>query len=267
MRRLTDRPAPSTSKKLTGVLADPAGRDHPLQAPENLRGAQPGEVILGVVHTDRFIETVCPCQGILSPSSPRYREIVPKLWNETIEAHRRDVREAVLDATAALVAEHGLLSVTMSRIAEDTGIGRATLYKYFPDVETILLAWQERQIAGHLKRLAEVRDHPGGPSQRLAAVLEEYGLIAHESRRHHDTELAALMHRNDQVDHAEKQLFRMIRDLLAEAVKAGDIRDDVAPAELASYCLHALTAAGRLPSKAAVRRLVAVTLAGIAPPR
>ena len=43
-----------------------------------------------------------------------------------IEAHRRDVRDAVLDTTAALVAQYGLLSVTMSRIAEDTGIGRLT---------------------------------------------------------------------------------------------------------------------------------------------
>jgi len=36
--------------------------------------------------------------------------------------------------------------------------------------------------------------------------------------------------------------------------------------ELAAYCLHAL-AAGTLPSEAAVERLVAVTLAGLRPPR
>jgi hypothetical protein len=34
---------------------------------------------------------------------------------------------------------------------------------------------------------------------------------------------------------------------------------------LASYCLHALGAAGSLPSKAAVHRLVTVTLAGLQP--
>jgi transcriptional regulator SbtR-like protein len=53
--------------------------------------------------------------------------------------------------------------------------------------------------------------------------------------------------------------------LLAEGANVGAIRNDVAPGELASYCLHALTAASSLPSKAAVRRLVEVTLAGLHP--
>jgi AcrR family transcriptional regulator len=39
---------------------------------------------------------------------------VPRLWTETIEAHRRAVRDATLDATAALIAERGLAAVTMA---------------------------------------------------------------------------------------------------------------------------------------------------------
>jgi hypothetical protein len=31
--------------------------------------------------------------------------VAPKLWNETIKAHRRAVRNAILDTTAELVAE------------------------------------------------------------------------------------------------------------------------------------------------------------------
>jgi AcrR family transcriptional regulator len=196
-----------------------------------------------------------------------YTEVVPRLWNETIEAHRAAVRDATLDTTAALVAEHGLRAATMSQIAEATGIGRATLYKYFPDVEAILLAWHERQITSHLQQLADVRDQAGEPGERLEAVLEAYALIAHASHGHHDTELAALLHRDEQVGRAEQQLRDMIRALLTEAAATGDVRDDVAPEELASYCLHALTAASSLPSTAAVRRLVTVTLVGLRPPR
>ena len=191
--------------------------------------------------------------------------MVPRLWNETIEAHRRAVRDAILDTTAALVAEHGLTSVTMSRIAEETGIGRATLYKYFPNVEAILLAWHERHVTGHLEHLAALRDQADDAGERLEAVLEAYALISHESHGHHDTELAALLHRGEHIARAQQQLHDMIRDLLAEAAETGDLRDDVAPDELASYSLHALAAASSMPSEAAVRRLVQVTLAGLRP--
>ena len=186
--------------------------------------------------------------------------MVPKLWDDSIEAHRRAVREATLDTTAALVAEHGLRSVTMSQIAEEAGIGRATLYKYFSDVEAILVAWHERQIAAHLEYLAEVRDQTGDAGERLEAVLEAYALMSHQ---HHGNELAALLHQGEHVARARHHLSDFIRDLLIEGAETGDLRDDVAPDELATYCLHALAAAGSLPSKAAVRRLVTVTLAGL----
>jgi AcrR family transcriptional regulator len=193
-----------------------------------------------------------------------YTAPVPKLWNETIEAHRRAVRDATLDTAAALVAKHGLRSVTMSQIAEETGIARATLYKYFPDVEAILIAWHERQISGHLEHLAVLRDEAGSAGEGLEAVLEAYALIRHE---HHGSDLAALLHQGEHVARAHDHLRHFIRDLLSEATETGDVRDDVAPDELANYCLHALTAAGALRSKAAVRRLVSVTTAGLRPTR
>jgi AcrR family transcriptional regulator len=192
---------------------------------------------------------------------------VPRLWNDTIRAHRAAVNDAILTTTAALVAKHGLRSVTMSQIAEQTGIGRATLYKYFTDVEAILAAWHERQIAAHLQQLTELRDQAGDAGQRLNAVLEAYALISHDTHGHHDSELAAILHRDEQVTRAQHQLRDMIRDLLTEAVATGEVRNDVAPDELASYCLHALAAAGSLPSKDAVQRLVTVTLAGLRSPR
>jgi AcrR family transcriptional regulator len=214
-------------------------------------------------HASRLRDTLSIVKLKCIDIAAMYTWVMPKLWNETIEAHRRAVRDATLDTTAALVAEHGLRSVTMSQIAETTGIGRATLYKYFADVEAILVAWHERQVTGHLEYLAQVRDQAGDASQRLEAVLEAYALISHE---HHDNELVAQLHRGEHVARAEQHLSDLIRDLLIEGAETGDVRDDVPPGELASYCLHALTAASNLPSKAAARRLVTVTLAGLAKP-
>jgi len=187
---------------------------------------------------------------------------MPK-WNETVEAHRVGVRKTIVDTAAALLAKHGPRSVTMSQIAEETGIGRATLYKYFPDVEAILVAWHERHVIGHLQELAALRDGPGSPFDRLEAVLSAYALIQH---KRHATEVGALLHRDEHVARAQKHLHNLVRDLVAEGRAAGGIRTDVAADELASYCLFALAAASSLPSEAAVNRLVVVTLTGLRPP-
>ena len=187
---------------------------------------------------------------------------MPKLWNETIAAHRAAVRDAILDTAVALVAAHGPASVTMSQIAAETGIGRATLYKYFPDVEAILLAWHDRHVTAHLAQLAALRDQAGDAAERLVAVLGAYALIQH---KRHATELAALLHHDEHIVRAQQQLSALICDLLAESASNGAVRADVAPEELASYCLCALAAASSLPSEAAVRRLVAVTLDGLRP--
>src|SRR5215207_2890737 len=56
----------------------------------------------------RLYNTLCLVQINMSPKIPRCMlELMPRLWSDTIDAHRRDVRQALLDTTAALVAEHG----------------------------------------------------------------------------------------------------------------------------------------------------------------
>lgn len=188
---------------------------------------------------------------------------MPKIWSETIDAHRRAVRDATLETTAELVAKHGLRSVTMSQIAEETGVARATLYKYFPDVDAILVAWHERKISAHLAELVELGQRDGDRHERLERVLRAYALMQQEGR---DVALAPLLHRGEHVARAQRHLKRFLRELLAEAAYADVVRSDVAPDELASYCLNALAAARDLPSKTAVHRLVDVVLAGLWPP-
>jgi AcrR family transcriptional regulator len=184
---------------------------------------------------------------------------VPKLWSETLGEHRREVADAILETTHALVEKNGLRGVTMSLIAEQVGIGRATLYKYFADVETILVEWHQRHVAAHLEALAELREGGGAPVDRLRHVLETYALIRHE---HDDLDLTAMLQRHH-VEHAHAQLHALVRDLIAACAKAGAVRDDVPPAELATFCLHALSAAAAMSSRASLKRLVDVTIDGL----
>jgi AcrR family transcriptional regulator len=182
-----------------------------------------------------------------------------------MEGHRRDVRDAVLDATATLVEQYGLRSVTMSAIAEEAGIGRATLSRYFPDLEAILHAWHERQLTAHLNALTALRDQADSPIERLEAVLATCARLSTASRRHRDGELAARLHATKDVARTTGRLHDMVTDLIEAGIRAGELRGDVPAEELATYCLHALAAAGDLPSEAAVHRLVGVTLGGLHP--
>ena len=153
----------------------------------------------------------------------------------------------------------------MSQIAEATGIGRATLYKYFPDVEAILLAWHERQVGRHLEQLAAVRDRAGDPGARLAAVLEAYAL--HRPRapaatpaptsRRYCTGASTWPGRS-----SGSRDF--VRDLLVEGARPATSGTTSRPT---SWRATASTPSprGGVPSEAAVRRLVAVTLAGLRP--
>jgi AcrR family transcriptional regulator len=191
---------------------------------------------------------------------------VPKLWTETVETHRQEVREAILDATGKLVLSRGLLSVTMSQIADATGIGRATLYKYFPDVEQVLAAWHQRHVAGHLAELAEIRDRPGEPAARLRAMLDAYARICRQRRDHGEPELAAVLHHSEPVAGPQRELRNLVAGLVGEAAGAGAVRRDTPASELAGYSIHALDAAGDTRSQAALMRLVNLVWAGLTVP-
>ena len=192
-----------------------------------------------------------------------YDRVVPRLWTETIDAHRAAVRDAALDATAALVAGQGLAALTMSQIAERAGIGRATLYKYFPDLQAVLTAWHERQVNTHLKQLSAAVDPDDPAAVRLESALRTYALTQlHSSGSRHD-ELAMLLHQGEHVGRARHQLHAFVTGLIVEGAEAGALRQDVPADELAGYCLCALTAVGTLPGEDAVRRLVTVTMAGL----
>jgi hypothetical protein len=78
----------------------------------------------GRAHQDVF-PGATPDVEYAAPDGARFGEgLERRLWSADI----RSRGGCALDATAALVNQHGLAAVTMSDIAKHAGIGRATLY-------------------------------------------------------------------------------------------------------------------------------------------
>jgi AcrR family transcriptional regulator len=178
---------------------------------------------------------------------------MPKLWTSTIEAHRAAVRDAVLDAVAKTIGEHGIGSVTMTGVAEASGIGRATLYKYFPDVEAILLAWHERQVALHLQQLAAARDGAAGPLAQLVPVLETFAQLATGEHE----EVMGFLHRAEHVARADHHVLRFVADIIEAGAAAGELRSDIPTVELARFSIQAVRGTG---SARAARQRVRLTV-------
>lgn len=192
---------------------------------------------------------------------------MPKLWSDTIETHRHEVRHAIMDTTWTLATQHGPMSVTMSQVASQVGIGRATLYKYFPDVEAILLARHAEHVQKHLSHLHALRDQTDDPTERLTAVARAYARICHHRAQHGTVELSALTHQPEHVAGPEQQLRDLFENLIKDAVAADNVRADISPRELATYCVHALGAASTLPTDAASNRLADLVLTALRPSR
>lgn len=189
-----------------------------------------------------------------------------KRWVESVGTRGRDVREVILDATAAVVAEYGLDAVTMPAIARKAGMAQARLCGYFSDLDAIMRAWHDRQVTNHLAYLEDVTGQSGPVMRRLDAVLRAYAAIVDQTHGHHVTERGASLHRDERLVHARRHLHELIRALIAEGAASGDLRDDITPDDLAERCLHNLSTAGGHPATATVRNVVAETLAGLRPP-
>lgn len=207
---------------------------------------------------------------------------MPKLWNDTVQEHRDAVREAVLDGVARLVVAGGVSSVSMTKAAEGAGISRATLYKYFPDVQTLLSAWHERQIGEHLGHLHHVRDQAGhhspdtgrhdhhgvDPVATVRAVLEAYAVMLQQS----STDSApTYLHAGSFTDRAQAHLHDFLSEVIGEATASAggseamtaSVRTDVPADDLASLALHAVNAAAAARSPEAARLLVGVVVDGL----
>ena len=188
---------------------------------------------------------------------------MPKLWEESIDGHRRAVRDAITEAAWQLAEEHGPLALTMSQVAKGAGIGRATLYKYFTDVESILVAHHARHVEGHLQALEELRVGSAPVASRLVAVVHAYASICFHRAQHSPTGVSALVHRGPEAADAERRLRRVFAELLDEGAAEGLVRTDISSEELAEFCVHALPAASQATELEQLGRLVRLVLDGL----
>lgn len=176
---------------------------------------------------------------------------MPRIWEATVDAHRGAVQRAIAQATARVIHRDGISGLTMSAIATEAGIGRATLYRYVKDADAALALWQEHGVALHLRQLEDLAATTD-PDRRLTAVLERYAL----NRQHqHGPAYTGLSHSEILLDSARGKVRELFSELLHAELERGSLRTDMPSDHLASYAVAALEAAAGMPSADAAREL------------
>ncbi|MEM9464928.1 MAG: TetR/AcrR family transcriptional regulator [Actinomycetota bacterium] len=83
-------------------------------------------------------------------------------------------REAILDATAAQLAEGGLATTTLDRVGERVGLSKAALYYYVDSRDDLLALLLDRLLAG-MRADADARaGDDAAPIDRLRAFLRAH---------------------------------------------------------------------------------------------
>lgn len=92
-----------------------------------------------------------------------------------------DLPDRLIEAAYAVFAEKGVASGTMKDVARRAGVGRATLYRYHPGKDALVLAVALREA----RRLFVLLDSELGAEEDPASLLERGLLAALEHLRSH----------------------------------------------------------------------------------
>ena len=139
--------------------------------------------------------------------------------------HDRTVA-AILVAAAGLLSEHGD-GASMADIAEAAGVGRATLYRYFPSRDALWEALGAAAMAEISRRLAEAELDVVPVSEGIARVARALVAVGRTY-----AVLLSSPFRADSTDEDKAGLHEPVRGLLARGIADGTLRDDLTVDEL-----------------------------------
>ncbi|PSK99641.1 TetR family transcriptional regulator [Murinocardiopsis flavida] len=186
-----------------------------------------------------------------------------------LRADARRNRDRIVASARALFAEHGA-KVPMEEIARCAGVGVGTLYRRFPDRESLLHAVSAdamRRMLATARAAAE--EEPDG-WHALVRYLRAYGEL-HNGALHAsvDPEMHDRIRRGPDVTRDRRALLAVLTGIIERAHAEGALRRDVGLGDISSVFalhLHLPAGTGAEAARAAPRRLVELLIAGLRAP-
>ena len=153
--------------------------------------------------------------------------------------------ERILDALQELLENHKLQSISVSEIAETAGIGKGSIYYYFPSKDAILEALVERSYEKPLQTAKALAGRTEiSPFIRMAMIFEacrnsSSEFIKSENNKNSGTQEKSFLHQK-YINHIITELKPVLAEIIRQGIRLGDIRFSY-PEELAEIVLIVLT--------------------------
>lgn len=114
-------------------------------------------------------------KNIPNTAGERGRPIDERLWERRCDE--------ILDAAAGLFAERGYDAADTQELANRVGVGKGTLYRYFPSKRELFLAAADRVMRRLRERLDSAVSAQNDPLDQVAAAIEAFlGFFDEEPR-------------------------------------------------------------------------------------
>lgn len=154
---------------------------------------------------------------------------------------RKDlIREKLLDGAALLFIRNGYANTRIQDIAKELGLGRSTLYHYFPKKDDILLALIEDVAARSVTRLeAMQRDKQLTAAQRLTGMISGNILNKLEGSARFrmldriEAELPAPI--REVFAKARRRVLNLTIEIIQSGIESGEFRD--VDAKMAAFAI------------------------------
>jgi TetR/AcrR family transcriptional regulator, cholesterol catabolism regulator len=137
-------------------------------------------------------------------------------------------RHAILDAVAQLMLGKGFQELSMREISQAAGIGKSTLYDYFPSKDDILIAFVAEEVR-HITVLAqEIISQDLSPVEKIRRIMLrqlEYMVANKHLYMQFSFEIQRLSYASQQRIQQHRHAYQdMLCHLIEEGIQTGEFR-------------------------------------------
>lgn len=108
-------------------------------------------------------------------------------------AQQVEIKDAILDATDRLLARYGYKKMTIDDLAAEVGIGKGSVYLYFPSKEEIVLSHVDRIVERVVEKFKTIVAEDVSSEEKLRQMLVARVIIRFDSVQHYTQNLNDLL--------------------------------------------------------------------------